>query len=973
MSDVHVVGPYGETGTVAEADIPHVVSSGGRLATPEELAGIRSDEAYAQKSTLEKVTSVASMAGVVPFALRAGVKLAQGKGGEIAPSLPPVGEAYLQGVSNSLTGGLASVGMKELVRAAGGNEAAAAYGQNALDVETAHKGIFSAGQIAGFIGTAGAGSEGAALGQAAKAIPGVGIGALGGVAERGAGRLLAGVAERGAAGRAAATAGTLAARGAVEGGLYGAAGQITEDMLGDHEIAADKVFAAGGLGALGGFLGGAALGAGGSLAASGARGLAGSAKGALSKAASRFAPKAEQAAVEGAEAAGKEVAFVNPNAGLRAATGETEQAFAIGAEQREIGLRPNAFASPLSKAPEGKKAFSFGEGGEISLNENAGLRGLKKDVADSVDVTRVGKAQPQEVSFLGGATDTLEDAAGSPIKLPKGFAPDVPASSAPWNVRQAYREAWKAVGAGNGLQSTKYAGKAAKYLAQDGGVDAVGETLLRRGIIDAKTGSVAEGAFAAAKTGTAADLLPRIEAEAAITGQRIGELTDASGGRIAAKDILGSVDSVLAPLQKKAGFENVTNGVASYRDSLVSKLTVAPDGTVALQDLLAQRKALDELVFREGTPLAPSARIQELRQVRTNLEDLIVTSLDEASEKMPGELAAEYKSLKKDYLALSIARDAAEDSSRRASKGASLGLRDMIMGAGTGGGITGLAASFGHKVVRERGNAAAAVLLYRMGEMGSLAKVVSGVDDLIGHASKGLLGAPSRGALPSPATSGNLIADAREAARKVASAQANPEAFASYVASQTAHLQSTAPNLAGSLQRRMTDALAFLARKTPSADPDPYDPHPAPPMNEQDSASYLRYHFYAEQPARFFQEVAAGKITPEGAETARALMPGAFAELQSRMGEAIAESITNGIQVPFENRRKIDALLGTETDPSSRPDHMRLLQANVQPISNPAQKQDSMGLPQAPKRPLSTSTQPSSPYDRLTAGIGRRG
>lgn len=113
------------------------------------------------------------------------------------------------------------------------------------------------------------------LGEAASFLAPTGIA---GIAGRGAGRLAArGIAGEGlkaALARGAAETGIAAA---TEGALYGAGASLTEDMLGDHELTAEKLLAnAGKNGLLGAILGlgtGAPLGAAGALAERGAGAL----------------------------------------------------------------------------------------------------------------------------------------------------------------------------------------------------------------------------------------------------------------------------------------------------------------------------------------------------------------------------------------------------------------------------------------------------------------------------------------------------------------------------------------------------------------------------------------------------------------------------------------------------------------------------------------------------------------------------
>lgn len=875
MADVDVVGPYGERGTVPAEHVDAFVAKGGRLASPEELAKERSDAAYASQSFGEKATSIASVLGPLPFAARAAYKASQGE--SLAPTLPPELESYAQGVSGTL-GNVPTLAMKEAVRATAGDAAASAYVKSADDAVQAHEGLHTAGTLAGFL----AGGEAP------------GLATVGSLAERGAGSLLAGTATKGILGRALATGGEFAARGAAEGAILNGTSQITEAMLGDHEVAADKVFAAMGLGALAGGVGGGLLGGAGSLSKAGAGR-------ALSGALGRLLPTAEGAALRAEEAAGDAAAL-------------------------------------------GEKA--------------------------SVEAARAAQPGPLERVLGGDVQGAANDAAAD--------------------------QAWKAVGAGYGLQTTAYAKKAAKFLPH--GTRDVGEVLIRKGILDTE-GGVTD----AIVNGTPAKMLPKIETELAATGTRLGELTDASGARVPASKIIGAVDEVLdkaAPgqpsLRQKAGMESTVRGVEDYKASLLDKLGVKiPTGleeyppelrqkivdqalaksTVSVQDLLGQRKALDELVYREGQFGTASPRVEELRSVRAKMEGLVIDSLDEASGKMPGELAGEYKALKKDFMALSVAKSAAEDSAARASKGSTFGLTDKIIGSAVGtashlvgvpGLLAGPAAGLASKAIRERGNAVVAVLLSKMADMGALTRTIRAADEQIGRASKGLLAAPPKIAGPR-LEAGRPIARATAAMARVAALAANPSQVADSVARQTAGISQTAPGVTAAVTQRTSQALALLQSKIPvQGDPDPLDPHPAPKMNDAEAATFLRYATYVDKPMQFFEDLERGKLTYEGAEVARELLPRAFEQLQAQTIEQIATLRASGTLIPWNQRQQLGVLLDRPLTPSQTPEHARFLQANVTPSPQDLAKAANGPAPPptGPKRPAAMKTN-QSPLDRL--------
>jgi hypothetical protein len=835
-----------------------LTEKGGHVASDKEIKAAQLQDAYAAKSTGEQVGGAlaAGLAGPVAGSALAGT-------GAIAVS--PEYQAAAQGAASAATGGLDQVAVMKALEATAGKGAARAYAQHQLDVAEANPEYKTGGELAGFAALAGVGSGAGA----ARAVPGLGISALGGAAEGGIARLLGGVAARGVAGRAVTSAASLGARGAVEGALYGAANQFTEDQLGDKDVAADRLFAATGTGALWGGLGGVALGGGGSLAKSAASGAVDALGGGIS----RMTRGAEDAAA-----------------------------------------RTEAAASRVEDAASRAEAA-------VAKSESKGLGDL------------VAGASNKEAQ-LG----------------------------------VAYDQAWKSVGGGYGLQSTRFAKQAAKYLPN--GTKDVGEAALRYGVIDSS-----DGAINAMRNGTPEAMVPKIETALDGVGARLGEITDNSGARIPATRIIDAVESTASPYAKKAGFGHVETGVRNYGADLVDKLGVqSVDGTVSVQDLLYQRKALDQLIYKEAKSLDPGGRVQALRDLRGKLEDVITSSLDEASGKVKGELAAEYKSLKKDYTALSIMQEAAADSAARSAKGGTLSLTDKIIGgAGStvgaviggplGALIAGPGASFASKLVRERGNAAAAVLLYRMAESGTITRAVNAVDNQLGLSARGLL-AGDRKALPAGKTP-DPVARAREAESKLAEIASDPERTVNRVANLTQPMAANAPNVAGGVARGMTRAIAFLQSKLPpQKSVDPLAPNRARAWTSTDAEKFMRYVDAAKNPMGVLADIERGKVTSEGVETLKVLVPTLYRDLQQRTMEEIADQLAKGKPIPYETRLKLGTVLDIPADPSLRPQVKTFLQSNV--TTPPASGGKTGTGPTGPAHPPIKLATQHSEFDRLS-------
>lgn len=1025
---------HGEKITIDRSEIGRLYALGGKLATKAEITAHDLEQEYAKASTLEKA------AGLATAALPAPAQSYLHATGRV--TLPPELAAYRAGASKGFTGGLGSLVEKGIAGIDGGEKAAQAYVARTDAVTEAHPTAAGLGEAAGFAGAAIAGGVGGVAGTAGKvAAPlNAATSALGGMVERGVGRALGNVAARGAVGRAATAAARLGAQGAVEGALLNATQTASDDLLHDKDLAADKLFASAGTGALYGGGAGLFLGGTGSLLKSG---VTAAGRG-LSSVLRRGEQQAATAVAEEVAAApkGKPVTLsqASLDAGLKQPTA-AESPFAFGPEKRPVQLRPDvgqrgmtaaeepfslsrrmtidpdaglygpgpiadaeAVMSPLpigrNARREAMEAALRGEGEalgmprlrdeafepfgiragdrpirtnglfDVGMDAEAGIAkrgagGKFQGALPADDALKLSSAKnvPRDVLLRDGIDATETVAGRSPISIPKPDA--LPTAPPPGLAAElstqagtkglAYDRAWSSLGSGFGLQSTEFAKRAQRYLP--GGTRDVGEVLMRKGILNPQA-----GLMDAARAGTPAAMLPKLETELETVGKRLGDITGASGGRVSSESILKAIDDIAAPYDASAATRPIGKSLRAYGDVLVDSLGIANGAeSIAVQDVLRERKALDLMVF-ENAPLDPKIATQVKRELRGKLEGLVVDALDEASGKLKGDLAKEYKALKKDYLALNIAKEAAEDSAARSAKAGFLGLKDLAAGNGS------ILKSLASKAFRERGDAVAATMLYQAAERGSLTKWVQRVDDQIGKASKGLLQPPAKGLLRASERMPESRVLARTALTRISEFQSDPESFVDRATRQAESIASHDQELADALVSRQVQAMSFLSSKVPvSPDPDPLDPHPAPKMTPNEQSELARYAWYAEKPARFFSEVARGKITFEGAETAQALMPRAFADLQARTEEELATQLARGHKLPYRQRQLLGVLLDMATTPSQRPDHARFLQANVS-------SEAADPTPPPPKRPLrSAPGSHMNALDRLEmGGPGRR-
>jgi hypothetical protein len=845
---------HGEKITIDKSEVGKLYALGGKLATKADISAHDVEAEYAKKSTAEKV------AGLAVNASPLGAIYSQLSGNA---ALPPELEAYRSGVAKSTV--VLPHAFKGAAGVVGGDEAAKQYVERHDRYQEASPVAAGLGEAAGTIGGALVGSGVGAVGKAAKFASPVGsvINSAGNLAERGVAGVLGSAAERGVLARAGVEATKMGARGAVEGALYSGAQSASEDLLHDRDVAVDKLFAASGTGAAYGFGGGFLLGGASSLASSGL----GAAR---QKIAGMLAPKAEQAAIGGAEGTAYRTA---------------------GERAESIVAQPSSGSSVADFRANAPKAT-----GEV--------------------------AHSLALDSLGATKKEIEKAVAN-----------IP-----------------------------------------GGGKSVGEYVNRIHFAptNAEEGMI-QGAIRAATKGRADELLPAIAADKA---HRIGPaLSDALGtspARVHMDPILTRANqeyqNMLNDPLRAAGAEAFRTRLDMELNALAESGRIGADGAMDAVDAFRLRSGLAKQAYelRKVNGSAGDAYKGFLRDFDSATISAIDKAAEEAGNKGVGDQIRYWKA---EWQRANAAEALATKGASKVAGNNTFGLREGVgaaVGMATGHPLGAMATALGGKVLRERGAAAAAYVLNRVSQREVLARSIQKIDDQIGRASKGLLMPPPKG-LPKAA---DRMPPAKELATKalatVADFQRDPEAHIEKVTRQVESIATHDPELADALVQRHVQAQTFLASKVPvTPDPDPLDPHPAPKMTPNEQAEFGRYAWYTEKPARFFTEVARGKLTFEGAETAKALMPRAFAELQSQTEEHLATMMAKGSKIPYRQRQYLGVLLDMAATPSQRPDHAAFLQANVSQDEPP---------PPPPKRSLMNGAKSHmSALDRLESnGVGRR-
>lgn len=913
----------GRFGTVDEADVPDM-PYGTRILTAkqavEEQADAKqkaADEAVQQR--YDELPTARKALGVVNSVIGSVNPLTFGQDS----AAPPAIAAYGAGVRHALTGGLLEGGVRQGIDALAGHEAGDKYAAQVEQERTASPVAYNTGQVVG----TGAGLV-APVGAAAEGLVAKGLARLGAT---GASTL----------GRAGIAATTMGARGLVEGGLLGAGDYAGEQLLQDKDLAVDKLFAATGTNALYGGITGAVLGGGGSLLASGAKGftdMLATRRGAADL------PKSTRVLLDQSTL----------DAGLHESMSaesplQFDPAMRVRGDVHQRGKLPISEPFDLSKG-----TVSFDPDAGIAPRANGKFQGkVPAEDALMTSAKRTGVG-------LRGDLDAASVEARSPIKL---AMPEPPPLIEPTGAKKlANKMAFQALG------GTK--GERIKALAHVAGGDvAVGEY-----INDNILSRLAkDGPWNVAKNARADEILALVQED--MSGRIGAGLSDAVKGT-PARFNLGEMQALRDGMYRRmAADPTMAAGADTFWQRAATEMSaigrtpgrVAADGTIDAADAFYIRSGLAKQAYEVRKVSGPAGDMYKdfLRQWDHATIDTIDRAGEAAGKSGVGDNIRYWK---RQWQLARAAEDIATGGANQIHGNNMIGIREGIAGATammTGHPILGVVGPIALKVAKERGKALAAYALNQIADRGVLARLVARSDEQIGRAAKGLIAAPVKGVLEAHLLPPSAKSVVKTALARVAAFQNDPNQLVDHSSRDVEGFASHSPDIASAIVARHVQAMTFLSSKVPEqSDPDPLDPHAAPRMTASEQSTFAKYAWYVDKPDRFFEEVARGKITPEGAETAKVLAPRAFEQLQAETAEALALQLTRGNRLPFRQREMLGQLLDFAATPSQRPAHGAFLQQNLADVL-PSDQPPSA----APAKSRRSSITPSgSALDRLEAG-----
>lgn len=519
-------------------------------------------------------------------------------------------------------------------------------------------------------------------------------------------------------------------------------------------------------------------------------------------------------------------------------------------------------------------------------------------------------------------------------------------------------QAWKALGA------TKAITKEAEV--RGGGISAVGRTLLEEDVVPRTPGvrGVVDSML------TPEEMLPRIQEARQRIGSQIGDVTANSNATTKLSEVVEALDKTIAPLRQKAGFEGVVNSLDGYRESLLSKFAphataegvTSLDGKIPIRDLIAQRQALDDLVYKEAKSLDPNLRVSFLREIRGNLQGLELGAIDRAAEQMGGPGAKELRELNKKYQHLSLAEKAATETQAANKTNRNFSLTDYLSAGSALAGGHPLAApvvAFGHRFMRQRWNAMAAAAADKIASMNVIQRAVGTVDRQIDANVSRFFNAERR------ATQARIRfsrpSETKESARErypervedVRKLTAAPAVKADAIAKHLNGIDAHAPNTVKAVAERTQAATDFMASKLPSGhlDPNSLTPHlERPRVSDAEMTRFMRYADAVDNPLSVVADLKDGRISREGVEVLQKVYP--------KMYQQVRESIQSGLAglkkpLPYNETVQLGVLLNMPTHRTLTPTFLADAQATF--ANKGADKSGGGGG--MPKRPISNPGQ----------------
>ena len=450
------------------------------------------------------------------------------------------------------------------------------------------------------------------------------------------------------------------------------------------------------------------------------------------------------------------------------------------------------------------------------------------------------------------------------------------------------------------------------------------------------------------------------------------------------KGYLADVDQqVLKPLKEssvpaiRARADKVEEQLSGLRERVEATDAIAsaepqrvrlPDGSIEMRP----RVAPEPMTFREleqvrrdlrdvfqppkssagGIPTQPPEHAAALEQA----ERLLSSHLDDSAEKAiaaTGGDVTTYTGLKKQYSNLRDIEDLTQKAQLQQAGNRAVSPSDYATGVGTALGALmsgnvgalgyGIAASVAHKLIRERGRSALAVLADNVANMNS------GLDTAARRFAGALAEAPKRAVTPTLIGAGEVNKRYAEAVAAVRDFQ-TPEGQQARLAAPVERFAKESPSLAGAVQQQIGKAFTFMATKLPTVSsraattftPDLTESRvPVPEMNK-----FMRYWRGITQPGEVIADLSSGKLDRQGLESIKNVFPETFNELRTRVMTYAAD---RGDEMPFQQRILLSLVFDFPGDKSMTPAYAQDIQSAYEPTPEAPETESGRTMQLSPK------------------------
>lgn len=483
-----------------------------------------------------------------------------------------------------------------------------------------------------------------------------------------------------------------------------------------------------------------------------------------------------------------------------------------------------------------------------------------------------------------------------------------------------------------------------------GGVRAVGRELLDSGLI--KGGESLEQiaprvAQAREEAGSAIGRLLEGADEAGLQGPKVTEVIDRVRKEVMPRlhtmgetnqGVIDSVERVLNDFRRYGGVQEVGARLPETAAEIAAReaqIATNYDARVGFKQLQSFRSQLDDIIKWNSSPLAPiNEKTEAFKAIRGAIESALVDAGEAAAKERGASFAKEYAAAKLRYRRLAVADKAASDALERASANQALSLTDKIAGVGASatalathgplGLLAGPVASYGSKLIRERGNSTAAVLFDKASAFGAVERQVRRVDADIDNAVAKFFGKKAEAPqLKAPAgTVAPKEAPAKEFERRVqevAAAAADKPRASAVVLAKTSPIAEHMPNVRAAIADTSSRAVTYLQAHIPEGRVEQFSATPQldkPSVSDIQRQQFLDRARTVSNPLSAVADFSKGKASREQIEALRVVYPKIYAQLSQKVDDELA---SRKAPVPYQKVIQLSSILGRPLSASQDP------------------------------------------------------